>query len=141
MIRHHHEVIEDVTIDLFERIYKKAFRELDDMPPEDHIDIKYEDFCKDPEGICQSRSTIILGLTGSRRQNRTLTHIWKARRIIRKNKFELTPRTAGQDQCKTRLLFCALWIRDAEVERWTSFCYVKRHSFHCYVSGRFLTQA
>ena len=49
-----HQVIEDVTIDLFERIYKKAFRELDAMPPEDYIDIKYEDFCKDPEGYDQT---------------------------------------------------------------------------------------
>ena len=44
------QVIEDVTIDLFARIYKKAFKELDAIDPADRIDIKYEDFCKDPQG-------------------------------------------------------------------------------------------
>ena len=43
-------VIEDVAIDLFARVYKKAIRQLARMKPEDHIDIRYEDFCEDPEG-------------------------------------------------------------------------------------------
>ena len=43
------EFIENTTIDLFERIYRKAFQELYAMPESDYIDICYEDFCKDPK--------------------------------------------------------------------------------------------
>ncbi|BAK46007.1 MAG: sulfotransferase [Lachnospiraceae bacterium] len=43
------EVIEDVSIDLCARVYRKAIHELEEMKPEDHIDIRYEDFCQDPE--------------------------------------------------------------------------------------------
>jgi LPS sulfotransferase NodH len=42
------EFIEDTILELMERIYKKAFRELYAMPEHDYIDIKYEDFVKDP---------------------------------------------------------------------------------------------
>ncbi|MCD8157154.1 MAG: sulfotransferase [Clostridiales bacterium] len=44
------EAIEDISIELFERIYRKAFKELDHLPKDDRIDICYEDFCKDPLG-------------------------------------------------------------------------------------------
>ena len=44
------EFIENTIIDLFERIYRKAFHDLYDMPEEDYIEICYEDFCKDPKG-------------------------------------------------------------------------------------------
>ncbi len=40
--------IEDTILDLMERIYKKAFEDLYSMPEEDYIDIKYEDFVKNP---------------------------------------------------------------------------------------------
>lgn len=42
------EVIENVAIDLCARVYHKALGELEAMAPEDHIDVRYEDFCKDP---------------------------------------------------------------------------------------------
>lgn len=42
------EFIENTTIDLFERIYRKAFHELYAMPESEYIDICYEDFCKTP---------------------------------------------------------------------------------------------
>ena len=42
------EVIEDTIIELFARIYRKAFKELYALPEEDRIDICYEDFCKAP---------------------------------------------------------------------------------------------
>ena len=42
------EFIENTCIDLFERIYRKAFQELYAMPESDYIDICYEDFCKTP---------------------------------------------------------------------------------------------
>ena len=42
--------IENTIIDLFERIYRKAFNDLYAMPEEDYIEICYEDFCKDPKG-------------------------------------------------------------------------------------------
>ncbi len=43
------EVIEEQVINLFERIYQKAIRELEQIPPEERIDIRYEDFCKNPK--------------------------------------------------------------------------------------------
>lgn len=43
-----HEMIENVVLDLFERMYKKAFVDLYSMPESDRIDICYEDFCKEP---------------------------------------------------------------------------------------------
>lgn len=43
------EFIENTCIDLFERIYRKAFQELYAMPESDYIDICYEDFCKTPK--------------------------------------------------------------------------------------------
>ena len=42
------EFIENTLLDLIARIYKKAFVELYEMPECDRIDIKYEDFIKDP---------------------------------------------------------------------------------------------
>ncbi len=47
------ETMENVAIDMFARMYKKAIRELDAMPPEDHIDICYEDFCREPLSYTQ----------------------------------------------------------------------------------------
>ena len=42
------EFIENTLLDLIERIYKKAFVELYEMPESDRIDVRYEDFVKDP---------------------------------------------------------------------------------------------
>ncbi len=42
------EFIEDTIVDLMERIYRKAFKDLYSMDESDYIEIKYEDFVKDP---------------------------------------------------------------------------------------------
>ncbi len=44
------EVIEEVTISFFERMYKKAMADMEGLSPKDCIHIKYEDFCTDPKG-------------------------------------------------------------------------------------------
>lgn len=43
------EFIEDTIIQLFQRIYHKAIADLEKIPEEDRIDIKYEDFVKNPK--------------------------------------------------------------------------------------------
>jgi hypothetical protein len=57
------EFIEDTILELMQRIYKKAFRELYAMPEHDYIDIKYEDFVKDPMPYMEKIYTH-LGLDG-----------------------------------------------------------------------------
>lgn len=85
-----HEVIENVTIDLFERIYKKAFRELDAMPEEDRIDIKYEDFCTDPEGYVR-KIYDHLGIDGFEQAKPYFDAYLDSQKNYQKNKFTLEP--------------------------------------------------
>ena len=84
------QVIEDVTIDLFERIYKKAFRELAEMPKEDRIDIRYEDFCRDPEHYLE-KIYEQLGLEGYERAKPYFDAYLDSQKNYKKNKFELKP--------------------------------------------------
>lgn len=85
------EVIEDVTINLFERIYKKAFRELEEMPEADRIDIKYEDFCQDPLGYLEKIYTS-LGIDGYEEAKPYFEKYLDSQKNYQKNKFELDPR-------------------------------------------------
>ena len=99
-----HQVIEDVTIDLFERIYKKAFRELDAMPPEDYIDIKYEDFCKDPEGYVKQIYDH-LGIDGFEEAKPYFDAYLESQKNYQKNKFELTPELRDKINAKLGFYF------------------------------------
>ena len=99
-----YEVIEDVTIDLFERIYKKAFRELEEMPPEDHIDIKYEDFCKDPKGYVKQIYEH-LGIDGFEEAKPYFDAYLESQKNYKKNKFELTPRLRDKINAKLGFYF------------------------------------
>ena len=99
-----YEVIEDVTIDLFERIYKKAFRELEEMPPQDHIDIKYEDFCKDPKGYVKLIYEH-LGIDGFEEAKPYFDAYLESQKNYKKNKFELTPRLRDKINAKLGFYF------------------------------------
>jgi hypothetical protein len=99
-----YDVIEDVTIDLFERIYKKAFRELEEMPPEDHIDIKYEDFCKDPKGYVKLIYEH-LGIDGFEEAKPYFDAYLESQKNYKKNKFELTPRLRDKINAKLGFYF------------------------------------
>lgn len=85
------QVIENVTIDLFERIYRKAFKELDRMPEGDKIDIRYEDFCQDPEGYVK-KIYDRLGIDGFENAKPYFEAYLDSQKDYQKNKFELTPR-------------------------------------------------
>ena len=56
-----------------------------------------------------NRSTII-SIDGFEEAKRILNAYLESQKNYQKNKFELTPELLGQDQCKTWLLFCTLWI-------------------------------
>ena len=99
-----YEVIEDVTIDLFERIYKKAFRELEEMQPQDHIDIKYEDFCKDPKGYVKQIYEH-LGIDGFEEAKPYFDAYLESQKNYKKNKFELTPRLRDKINAKLGFYF------------------------------------
>ena len=89
---------------VFERIYKKAFRELDAMPPEDHIDIKYEDFCKDPEGYVKQIYDH-LGIDGFEEAKPYFDAYLESQKNYQKNKFELTPELRDKINAKLGFYF------------------------------------
>lgn len=97
-----YEVIEDVAISLFERIYRKAFRELEEMPEEDHIDICYEDFCKDPEGFVKMMYEH-LGIGGYEAAKPYFDEYLDSQKNYQKNKFHLDP--ALREKINSRLGF------------------------------------
>lgn len=84
------QVIEDVTVNLFARIYHKAFRELYAMPPEDRIDIKYEDFCLDPKKYLREIYNH-LGISGYREAEPYFDRYLESQKDYQKNQFELNP--------------------------------------------------
>ena len=84
------DVIENVTIEMFERIYRKAFRELDAMDPKDRIDIRYEDFCKDPKGYLKMIYEQ-LGLDGFAAAEPYFDAYLDSQKNYQKNKFTLNP--------------------------------------------------
>lgn len=96
------QVIEDVTLDLFERIYRKAFRELDEMPAEDRIDIRYEDFCQDPKKYLREIYAHF-GLEGFEEAEPYFDKYLESQKNYQKNKFELQPRL--RDRINERLGF------------------------------------
>lgn len=97
-----YEVIESVSISLFERIYKKAIRELEAMPQEDRIDIKYEDFCKDPEGYVKMMYEH-LGIGGFETAKPYFHKYLESQKNYQKNKFSLDP--VLRDKINNRLGF------------------------------------
>ncbi len=95
-------VIEDVSISLFERIYKKAIKELEAIPPEDHIDVRYEDFCKNPEGYVE-KIYDQLGIGGFNEAKPYFEAYLESQKNYQKNKFSLKP--ALRDKINSRLGF------------------------------------
>ena len=97
-----YEVIEEVTISLFERIYRKAIRELEEMPQEDRIDICYEEFCKDPLRYVE---TIYrhLGLGGFEEARPYFEKYLDSQKDYQKNQFTLNPKL--RDKINSRLGF------------------------------------
>ncbi len=96
------EVIEEVSIDLFERIYKKAIRELEDMPQEDRIDICYEDFCGDPEGYVE-KIYDHLGIGGFQEAKPYFEKYLDSQKNYQKNVFTLD--SSLRDKINSRLGF------------------------------------
>lgn len=97
-----YEVIEEVAISLFERIYRKAIRELEEMPEEDHIDICYEDFCKDPLGYVKQIYDH-LGIDGFEKAKPYFETYLESQKDYQKNKFALKPDL--RDKINSRLGF------------------------------------
>ena len=85
------EVIEDVTIDLCARVYKKAIPELESLPAQDHIDIRYEDFCKDPERYLY-QTYKQLGISGYEKARPFFEQYLDSQKSYQKNHFELDGR-------------------------------------------------
>ncbi len=85
------EVIEDVAINLMARVYKKAIRELEEMRPEDHIDVCYEDFCKTPMKHLEQIYNR-LGLNGFYRAQPYLEKYLESQKNYEKNHFDLEDR-------------------------------------------------
>ncbi|MCC8151628.1 MAG: sulfotransferase [Lachnospiraceae bacterium] len=96
------EVIEDLSIELFEHIYRKAFVELYDIPEEDRIDIKYEDFCRNPEGYVKQIYTH-LGLGGFEEAKPYFEKYLESQKDYQKNTFTLDP--VLRDKINSRLGF------------------------------------
>ncbi len=96
------EVIENVAIDLCARIYRKLIPELENMPEEDHIDICYEDFCKDPESFMKQIYDK-LGLEGYEEAKPYFEEYIKSQEGYQKNVFTLDP--ALRDKINQKLGF------------------------------------
>ncbi|MCD8231404.1 MAG: sulfotransferase [Clostridiales bacterium] len=96
------EVIEDISISLFERIYKKAFVELDRMSAEDRIDIKYEDFCKEPLTYVKNIYDQ-LGIGGFEEAKPYFEAYLESQKDYQKNVFSLDP--VLRDKINSRLGF------------------------------------
>ncbi len=96
------ETMENVAIDLFARVYKKAIREMEEMAPEDHIDICYEDFCKDPMRYMEEIYDT-LELPGFEEAKPYLEAYLKTQENYQKNVFSLEP--ALRDKVNAKLGF------------------------------------
>lgn len=96
------QVIEDVAIDVFARIYRKALPELEAMPPEDRIDICYEEFCKDPKGYVR-KIYLQLGIEGYEEALPYFEQYLESQKNYQKNAFELDERL--RDKINDRLGF------------------------------------
>lgn len=99
-----YEVIEKVAIDLFERIYKKAIHELEELPKEDCINIKYEDFCADKEGYMK-KIYDSLGLDGYEEAKPYFEKYIDSQKDYKKNKFTLTPELKKKINAKLGFYF------------------------------------
>ena len=82
------ELIENTVLDLFERIYRKAFKELYTLPKEDYIEICYEDFCENPEKYTQQIYEH-LGIEGFERAKPYFEKYLKEQEGYQKNQFTL----------------------------------------------------
>ena len=74
------------------------------MPPEDHIDIKYEDFCKDPEGYVKQIYDH-LGIDGFEEAKPYFDAYLESQKNYKKNKFELTPELRDKINAKLGFYF------------------------------------
>ena len=77
---------------------------LDAMPPEDYIDIKYEDFCKDPEGYVKQIYDH-LGIDGFEEAKPYFDAYLESQKNYQKNKFELTPELRDKINAKLGFYF------------------------------------
>ena len=74
------------------------------MPPEDYIDIKYEDFCKDPEGYVKQIYDH-LGIDGFEEAKPYFDAYLESQKNYQKNKFELTPELRDKINAKLGFYF------------------------------------
>ncbi len=84
-------VIEEVSIKLMAKTYRKAIRVLEELPSSDKIDICYEDFCKDPEGYVKQIYTT-LGISGYEEAKPYFDAYLESQKDYQKNTFSLEPR-------------------------------------------------
>lgn len=98
------EVIENVAINLMAKVYRKAIRELKEMPENDHIDVKYEEFCKDPKGWMK---TIYdhLGLDGYDQALPYFEKYLDSQKNYQKNHFEMEDRLRRKINHKLKFYF------------------------------------
>ncbi|MCC8141863.1 MAG: sulfotransferase [Lachnospiraceae bacterium] len=96
------ETIENVAIDMCARVYRKAIRELESMPQADHIDICYEDFCKDPMGYTK-KIYEELELPGFEEAKPYFEEYLESQKDYQKNIFSLEPEL--RDKVNSRLDF------------------------------------
>ena len=97
-------VIEDVTIDLCARVYKKAIPELESMSPSDHIDICYEDFCRRPEYYLEKIYSQ-LGISGYEQARPYFEQYLESQKDYQKNHFELNGRVRRKIRDKLGFYF------------------------------------
>ncbi len=82
-------VIEQVSIDLFERTYKKAIPEMEKLPKGDCVNIRYEDFCKNKEADME-KIYKELHLDGYQEAKPYFKEYIESEKNYKKNKFTLT---------------------------------------------------
>ena len=98
------QFIENTAINLFARVYKKAIKELEAMDPKDRVDIRYEDFCKDPKGYVKE----IYDRFGIGGYEEALPHFeayLDSQKNYKKNHFELNDRLRKKINRKLKFYF------------------------------------
>lgn len=98
------EVIENVAINMMAKVYKKAIRELEAMPEKDRIDVKYEDFCKDPLAGLEDIYTK-LGLGGFETARPYFEKYLDSQKNYQKNRFEMEDRIREKVNRKLKFYF------------------------------------
>ncbi|MCR5667252.1 MAG: sulfotransferase [Eubacterium sp.] len=98
------EFIEDTIVDLMARIYKKAFRDLAMMNESDYIEIKYEDFVKNPMPYMHQIYDH-LGLAGFDEAKDGFQEYLDAMNDYKTNQYEFTPELIRKVNAKLGFYF------------------------------------